>query len=345
MSGASSWLQKMRKGELLELCDSVDFKEYDGLKKTEVEVALDEYLTKNASKYSGDAKLAPFYSKRRSDASPVKKELAAVSSDLEKIVKSVKRRVTKAAEDFVATDDSEVEPATTRSRTALTRTPRASALSNLSFASSVPLPPSPSVVADAIDRRTKLLRRRVSNAYESSGAIETAQATRETLSTVVAVQALIIAFELLKLRAEVLPNRYAFTIPPIVFVRQTPYDIFLPDLFLLLTSSFWGPTMLWSFTSLFIPLFAAYFFNLTAKPSKTRSHTAHFAYSFDPLTFNIVKALLTFVVYGQDVTFGGLVDLEYVARINSALYGGWQGVLTGTGIGALVTLYEAVLRK
>jgi hypothetical protein len=63
------------------------------------------------------------------------------------------------------------------------------------------------------------------------------------------------------------------------------------------------------------------------------------------LTFSIVKALLTFVVYGQDVTFGGLVDLEYVARINSALYGGWQGVLVGTGIGSLVTLYEAVLKK
>jgi hypothetical protein len=28
MSGASSWLQKMRKGELVELCDSVGYKEY-----------------------------------------------------------------------------------------------------------------------------------------------------------------------------------------------------------------------------------------------------------------------------------------------------------------------------
>jgi hypothetical protein len=29
MSGASSWLQKMRKGELVELCDSVGYKEYE----------------------------------------------------------------------------------------------------------------------------------------------------------------------------------------------------------------------------------------------------------------------------------------------------------------------------
>jgi hypothetical protein len=224
----------------------------------------------------------------------------------------------------------------------LTRTPRASALA---FASNVPLPPSPAVVADAIDRRTQALRTRVSKAYKQSGLTETAEATRETLSTVVAIQVLVTAFELYSLRKELLADRYAFTIPSIALLGTGPYDVKIPDLFLLLTSSFWGPATLWAFTSFFVPLFAAYFFNLTAKPSRTRSHSTHFTYAFDPLTFNIVKALLTFVVYGQDVTFGGLVDLEYVARINSALYGGWQGVLVGTGIGSLVTLYEAVLKK
>lgn len=94
-----------------------------------------------------------------------------------------------------------------------------------------------------------------------------------------------------------------------------------------------------------VPLFAAYFVNLTSKPSRGRGQISHFNYEFDPLTFNIVKALLTFVVYGQDVTFGGLVDLESVARINSAIYGGYKGVLVGTGIGALVTIYEAVVKK
>jgi hypothetical protein len=165
------------------------------------------------------------------------------------------------------------------------------------------------------------------------------------LSTVVAVQALVVAFELYNLRKELLADRYAFTIPAIALLNTSPYDVKIPDLFLLLTSSFWGPATLWAFTSLLIPLFAAYFFNLTAKPSRTRSHSTHFTYAFDPLTFSIVKGLLTYVVYGQDVTFGGLVDLEYVARINSALYGGWQGVLVGTGISSLVTLYEAVLKK
>jgi hypothetical protein len=241
-----------------------------------------------------------------------------------------------------SSDDSEVEPANTRARTALTRTPRASALA---FASSVPLPPSPAVVADAIDRRTQALRTRVSKAYKQSGLTESAEATREALSTVVSVQAIVLAFELYNLRKELLADRYAFTIPAIVLLNTSPYDVKIPDLFLLLTSSFWGPAALWAATSLIIPLVAAYFFNLTAKPSRTRSHSTHFTYAFDPLTFSIVKALLTFVIYGQDVTFGGFVDLEYVARINSALYGGWQGVLVGTGITSLVTLYEAVLKK
>lgn len=201
------------------------------------------------------------------------------------------------------------------------------------------------MVADAIDRNTQVIRTKLAEAYEDSGVVEIAQATRETLSTVVAVQFIITAFEAYNLRKEVLSDRFAFTIPPIAFIRNDPYDVWVPDMFLLLTSSFWGPVTLWAATSLIGPLISAYFFNLTAKPTRSRSHAPQFNYAFDPLTFNIVKALLTFVIYGQDLTFGGWVDLEYVARINSALYGGYQGVLVGTGIGALVTLYEAVLKK
>jgi len=72
------------------------------LKKTELEVALDDYLTKNASQFSSDTQLAPFY-KGRNGSSPVKKEAASLASDIETKVKSVKRRVTKAAEELLAT--------------------------------------------------------------------------------------------------------------------------------------------------------------------------------------------------------------------------------------------------
>ncbi len=209
----------------------------------------------------------------------------------------------------------------------------------------MPLPPSPAQVTDAIDRSTQAIRSKLVQTYEDSGVVEVAHATRETLSRVLAVQLLIAAFESYFLRQEVLADRFAFTFPAIRFLTSQPHDVYVPDMFLLLTSSFWGPTTLWLLTSFIIPLTTAYFFNLTSKPPRSRSHTTHFNYTFDPLTFNIVKALLTYVIYGQDVTLGGWVDLEYVARINSALYGGYQGVLVGTGIGALVTLYEAIIKK
>jgi hypothetical protein len=241
----------------------------------------------------------------------------------------------------LSSDDSEAEPIAARAR-AVARTPRASALA---FAQNVPLPPSPSVVADAIDRRTAVIRQQVSKVYEESGVIETAQAARESLSSVVSVEMLIIAFEAYCLRKELLADRYAFTIPAIKALRTSEYPVMIPDLFLLLTASFWGPATLWALTSLVIPLVASYFFNLTQRPKTGRSHTTHFNYSFDPLTFNIVKALLTYVVFVQENTLCGLVDLEYVARINSALYGGPPSVLVGCGIGILVTFYEAIIRK
>lgn len=204
----------------------------------------------------------------------------------------------------------------------------------------MPLPPSPAVVAEAIDRRTQVLRSRVSDAFEESGLVERAHATRESLSTVASVQSLIVLFELYFLRPELLADRYAFTIPAIALLRTPSYAVKIPDLFLLLTASFWGPALLWAVATLVLPLTAAYFVNLTGKP-RSRSHTS-FSYTFDPLTFNIVKALLTFVIFGQDVTACGLINLEDVARINSALYGGYRGVLVGSAIGALVTLYEAI---
>ncbi len=235
--------------------------------------------------------------------------------------------------------------ATTRARSAVARTPAQARNSALAFAHNVPLPPSPSVVADAIDRRTAVIRNQVGKLYQKSGIVEHAQATRESLSTVVSVEALIIAFEAFNLRKEILADRYAFTVPSIKLLGTRDYPVKIPDLFLLLTSSFWGPASLWAFTSFILPLVAAYFFNLTSKPRTGRSHVQHFNYSFDPLTFNIVKALLTYVVYVQDVTFWGLVDLESVARINSALYGGPNSVLIGCAIGILVTFYEAIIKR
>ncbi|KAG9241963.1 hypothetical protein BJ878DRAFT_196438 [Calycina marina] len=339
MSGVSSFLARQKKADLSSLAGELGLS-HDGLKKAELEAELENYLISNSSTHGDDPKFAGFYSKRRSEGSPVKKEALSLFNGVDGTAKPSRRRVTRAAEEIAATNDSEMEQATTRARSALVRTPAHRTFSNL--AQNVPLPPSPAVVADIVERRTAAIRSQIAEKYEDLGITEYKETTREVFSSVISVQALIVLFELYNLRPEVLPNRYALTIPAIQFPNAGPWPISIPDLFLLLTTEFWGPVTLWAVTTFIIPLFASYFINLSSKPRSRSSHATHFNYTYDPLVFNIVKALLVFVVFGQDVTFGGLVDLEYVARINSAVYGGYKGVLTGTAIGVLVTLYDAI---
>ncbi|KAI9838808.1 MAG: hypothetical protein M1837_002301 [Sclerophora amabilis] len=350
MSSVSSWLRGQRKTELVELADEAGLKDYEGLKKAELETALEHYLRANERTLSKNSKFNPFYTRAASSGSPVKRErnssnTAALTSDGDaKPTKPRGRRVTKVADEIGTTDES--SPDTTSRITALaTRTPRA----NLALARSVPLPPSPAVVADAIDRRTAVLRSKVSGAWDDSGVTKKIEDVRESLSTVLSIEALALAIEATGLRSEILPLRYAFTLPPLPVLGTSALPVSLPDLFLLVTSSFWSPFILWASTSLAVPLIFAYFFNLTlkAKPGHvtTRSHSSNPGHVFDPLTFNIAKALVAFLVYSEDVKFGGLVGYDSVERIRGSVPGGADGILVGAGIGGLVSIYEAVLKK
>lgn len=238
---------------------------------------------------------------------------------------------------------SEEEPGNTS--TALAHTPART----LSLASRIPLPATPADVANAVDRSTIALRNRVTSAYNDSGITEVTHATRETLSTVNAVLVAISAFELYFLRPEVLADRYAFTIPAISFLGTNDYPVFVPDMFLLLTASFWSPALLWSFTSAILPSIAGYFVNMTTGQTHGRTTRRTAAATpeavVDPLTFSIVKALISFVVYGQGVTFGGWLSDVSITRINSAVYGGYKGILAGAAISGIFSIYDAVLKK
>lgn len=214
-------------------------------------------------------------------------------------------------------------------------------------AARIPLPATPADVASAFDRSTLAVRKRVSSVYQDSGINETTQATRETLSTVTSILFVVSAFELYHIRPEVLANRYAFTIPAIGAIGTSDYPVYLPDMFLLLTSSFWSPVLTWLFTSVLVPSAFGYFFNLSAASHagpRTRARAINET-NVDPLSFSIAKAVLTYVVYAQGVTFGGLLSEFSVDRLNNALYGGYKGVLVGTAITGLVTIYDAALRK
>ncbi len=213
------------------------------------------------------------------------------------------------------------------------------------------MPATPGEVAQVVDRSTLAVRQRVASLYAESGITEKTQLVRESLSTVKAVQGLITLFELWYLRPELLASRYAFTIPAISVLGTSDFPVHIPDMFLLLTASFWSPALTWAFTSAIAPAIFGYFINLSAanhhgssrgrgRPSSTAAES-----SVDLLTFSVVKAILTYVVYAQGVTFGGLIDDVSVARINSALFGSWTGVLVGAGITALASVYDAVLRK
>ena len=87
---------------LLYLADIL--RRYEGKKKTELELELEDYLLVNSSTLSNEPRFAGFYtSKRRSESSPVKKEAPSLLDDVETKTKAVRRRVTRAAEDFLAT--------------------------------------------------------------------------------------------------------------------------------------------------------------------------------------------------------------------------------------------------
>lgn len=247
----------------------------------------------------------------------------------------------------------------TRSATSVARTPaRNNQVALLQNASQIPLPPSPAVIASNIERQTSLIRSKISSSIQDSGIIESAEATRHTLSTVSSVHLAILAFEIYGLRREVLGDTHAFTIPAVTanflpnFLHTSAYPVKLPDFFLLLSSDFWNPTILWATFSLVLPLMASYFFNLslTTSPKHGAGKVSRpvfdpVGYVLDPLTYNIVKAILVYAVFVKGTTFGGWVDPDTVQRINGAWVGGWFSVLLGTGVGGLVTLYEAMLKK
>jgi hypothetical protein len=224
---------------------------------------------------------------------------------------------------------------------------------SLSLPSSVPLPPSPAAVTDAIDRQTTKMRRRVSAVYSESGIHEVSDNFRDLLSSSVAINMIALVIEAYCLRQELLPSKIAGFIPAIPYVKADKTPVYLPDLFLLLDKSFWAPFSLWTITSLMLPLLCAYFINISLKTSLTHQHGTRRATSiqnapsnqFDPLVYNIAKGLIAYVVYAHHVTLLGLFQHFTITTVNENVLGGYQGIITGAAIAGVMNLYEAILKK
>ena len=133
---------------------------------------------------------------------------------------------------------------------------------------------------------------------------------------------------------------YLTTFPAIKVLRTSKYAVKIPDLFALLNMSFWGPFSLWLVTSILLPLTFAYFFNLSLKATRGRK----LRHQFDPLTFHVAKALLSWLVYAKGVT-GGWASPLSVVRVEGNVPGGWRGLVLGAIVGGVMSVYEAVLKK
>lgn len=217
-----------------------------------------------------------------------------------------------------ASSSSDPEPVTTR-------TPQTA----LSFSRSIPLPPSPAVLADRIETQTISFSNSVSSYVSSSRLPSALHSVRATLSSVIGIELLALFIEAWGLRSQVLPLRYLTTLPAAPALGTGELAIKIPDLFALLTMGFWGPVGLWALTSVLLPLAGAWFINLTEG-----------AQSYDPVSFNVVKAVLAWVVYVRSGVGG-----ESRVVVERGVPGGAQGLLAGAGIGVLASLYEAILRK
>lgn len=218
------------------------------------------------------------------------------------------------------------------------------------LAASIPLPPSPAVVTDAIDVQTRRIRSSISHAYERTQIQEYKDSARDLLSSTVTVNVLAMLVELYGLRSEILPNKLLAEIPPVPYVKSTKTPVNVPDLFLLLNQSFWAPFSLWILSTIALPALLSYFINLplkqvTGQAGRRASMRSNPHVQFDPFVFNLAKGLIAYLVYGLHLGLVGLYQHFTVSLVNEAIPGGYHGILISSGIGAAVSLYEAMLKK
>lgn len=224
--------------------------------------------------------------------------------------------------------------------TQLRRTPAASIIQRRRSS----LPPSPTVIVDEVEHATSNFYAGLGDIYTLSGIPEAVEMARESCSSLAAVHATFLFLEAYSLQKVLLPWKYAFDVPAIHAIGTPSYAVSAPDLFVLLSPSFWLPTLLWSATNIFIPLSFAYFYNLTVHTVKRNNARVRVVrYNYDPFTFNVVKSLVISTVYGAGVLHG-YVDDDIVAVVDGSQYGNFGGMLMGTYVCGLYALWEATQR-
>ena len=300
-----------------------------------------KHLRANRTAYESDKALTDYY-KRLGSRSPVKKEPAVTSGDEAPAKKQ--RRKTKVADEIAATASSTADT-TAQKVSALVKTPSRQSLSRV--AASVPLPASPAAVSDLVERQTARLRSSISTAYSKSGVNESVDEARAALSSAYAVQLVFLGLESFGLFSAILPFEPVTTIHPNQYFPKKPFVIKAPDVFRLLTPSFWTPLSLWAATSFILPAVVAYFFNIahsaSATPGRRASPKAH--QIIDPVVFSLTKALFVVAVYYYHFNFLGLTTHTDIELVKLNVVGHETGMLASALVGSILSIYEAILKK
>ncbi|RDH33702.1 hypothetical protein BDQ94DRAFT_32567 [Aspergillus welwitschiae] len=340
------YLQKLRKPQLTEWAELTDLQDYEDLTKPDLAAALDSHLQANESIFKTDARLADYY-RRLSQSprvySPTKRAPKVEASPTpDEAPRSVRRRQVKAKVEREPTEESEPQ---TPGQVVGVQPPTMSSLVS-------ELPPSPAVVTDVIDRQTAAWGKSVSELWSGTGVHERTESLRSNLSSVKAFGTLILSVEALNVLRAVVPKNYVGTVPMPPWTHVSDLEIAIPDLFVLVEGHFWAVVSLWALISAALPFTVAYFFNLSLQAAQAGSSSTHTRRSrsgvhasFDPLSFYIAKAVITYLVYTEQFTFWGTYQGLTIDRLEGSVPGGLNGALAGCAIGVIGTLYEAILRK
>lgn len=219
----------------------------------------------------------------------------------------------------------------------------------------VDIPASPSQLAEVADQSFQAAKSKVTQLWEQTRVDEIKELIRENVSSVAAIQTLILFIEAAGLQFNTLQ-----TTPAIALDSGNSHYLHIPDFWTLLTSEWWAPATLWSLTSCVLPFIFSYFFNLTLR-SNTNHKSSYRQYPADPLIFNVVKAILAYSAYRLPTINAALagepglakaVDLSWgpfseqsVGVVRNNVPGGYHGLQIGAVVGMLVSLYDAALKK
>ncbi|KAF2771890.1 hypothetical protein EJ03DRAFT_10843 [Teratosphaeria nubilosa] len=318
---------------------------------------LDAFLTANATRLSRNAAFEPYFGPRNTPGRPSNAALASADeapNGRSGVRRTVRRTTTvkqeEADPDYTSPNSASSPIDSARRIVSTAPAPALSPSTQLTTTRRTPgrprthplqLPASPADVADLAEYETTHLYAGLNDLYTLSRIPEAIDHLRESCSSLAGVQMFFITLESWALQRELVSWVH---LTDIRYWSGRTWPIYYPDLFDLLKGEFWSLTLLWLAIAFVIPSLFAYFFNLTIRNVKRHGVKVSVArYTVDPLVFNVVKGILTYVVLGT--TFGSDVVGAHATRVRDALVGGYAGPVTGSAVVVLAALYEAAQRN